>query len=86
MIKKMEKELEVIINIGVPASGKSSWTSEFISKNPGWVKVSRDDFRYMLKGVGFCEPKIEKMITHMHNQAILTALANKLMLLLIILI
>lgn len=73
----MEKELEVIINIGVPASGKSTWTAEFIKKNPGWVKVSRDDFRYMLKGVGWCEPKVEKMITYMHNQAIITALANK---------
>lgn len=74
----MEKKLEVIINIGCPASGKSTFTTEFLKKNPGWVKVSRDDFRYMLKGVGFCEPKIEKMITHMHNQAIVTALANKL--------
>ena len=73
----MEKELEVIINIGVPASGKSTWTAEFIKKNPGWVKVGRDDFRYMLKGVGFCEPKVEKMITYMVNQAIVTALSNK---------
>src|ERR1035437_1232417 len=73
----MEKELEVIINIGVPASGKSTFTDSYIKKNPGWVKVSRDDFRYMLKGVGFCEPKVEKMITYMVNQAIVTALANK---------
>ena len=73
----MEKELEVIINIGCPASGKSTQTEQFIKKNPGWVKVSRDDFRYMLKGVGFCEPKVEKMITYMVNQAIITALSNK---------
>lgn len=73
----MTKELEVIINIGVPASGKSTWTKEFLTKNPGWVKVSRDDFRYMLKGVGWCDPKTEKMITYLENQAIVTALANK---------
>lgn len=73
----MTKELEVIINIGVPASGKSTWTKEFLAKNPGWVKVSRDDFRYMLKGVGWCDPKTEKMITFLENQAIVTALANK---------
>lgn len=73
----MEKELEVIINIGVPASGKSTFTDAFIKKNPGWVKVSRDDFRYMLKGVGFCEPKVEKMITYLVNQTIITALSNK---------
>lgn len=72
------KELEVIINIGCPASGKSTWTKEFIKKNPNYVKVSRDDFRYMLKDQGFCEPKIEKMITFMHNQTVVTALVNKL--------
>lgn len=74
----MEKELEVIINIGCPASGKSTWTNEFLSKNPNYVKVSRDDFRYMLRNQGFCEPKIEKMITELVNQTILTALSNKL--------
>lgn len=74
----MEKELNVIINIGPPAAGKSTWTDEFLSKNPNYVKVSRDDFRYMLRNQGFCEPKIEKMITELVNQTILTALSNKL--------
>lgn len=74
----MKKEQEVIINIGCPASGKSTWTTEFLSKNPNYVKVSRDDFRYMLRNSGFCEPKIEKLITDLSNQTILNALANKL--------
>lgn len=73
----MKKDLEVIINVGPPASGKSTQTKEFLDKNPNYVKVSRDDFRYMLQNKGFCEPKIEKMITDMHNQTILTALGNK---------
>lgn len=73
-----KKELEVIICIGVPASGKSTWVKEFIAKNPSYVKVSRDDFRYMLKNTGWCEPKIEKMITDLHNNTVLTALSNKL--------
>lgn len=72
------KNLEVIINVGVPASGKSTWTKEFIKKNPDYVRVSRDSFRYMLKDSGWCEPKIEKMITNLVNNAILTALSNKL--------
>lgn len=72
------KELEVIINIGPPASGKSTWTKEFISKNNNWAKVSRDDFRYMLKNSGFCEPKIEKMITELVNNTIVNCLVNKL--------
>lgn len=73
----MKKNLEVIINIGPPASGKTFFTKQFLANHPDYVKVSRDDFRYMLQNKGWCEPKIEKMITDMHNQAILTALANK---------
>ena len=73
-----KKELEVIINIGCPASGKSTYTMEFLAKNPNYVKVGRDDFRYMLRNQGFTEPKVEKMITDLVNNAILTALSNKL--------
>lgn len=55
------KELEVILNIGLRASGKSTWTKEFLSKNENWVKVSSDDYRHMLKNSGFCEPKCHQM-------------------------
>ena len=34
------------ILIGIPASGKSTWSKEFVSKNDNWCIVSRDDFRY----------------------------------------
>lgn len=74
----MKKELEVIINIGCPASGKSSWTKEFITKNTDYVRVSRDEFRYMLKNQGFCEPKIENMITELVNYTIIKSLSKKL--------
>lgn len=74
----MKKDLIVVILCGCPASGKSTWAKAFIKKNPDYVRVSRDDFRYMLKDCGFCEPKIEKMITDLVNNAILTALSNKL--------
>ena len=73
-----KKELEVILYIGVPASGKSTMAKEFIKKNPNYVRVSRDDFRYMLKDQGFCEPKIESLITELQNNVILNALAKNL--------
>jgi predicted kinase len=73
-----KKELEVILNIGCPASGKSTYTAEFLAKNPNYVKVGRDDFRYMLRNDGVTEPKIEKMITDLVNNTILNALSNKL--------
>lgn len=74
----MDKELEVIILCGCPASGKSTFAKEYIKKNPNYVRVSRDDFRYMLKDSGWCEPKIEKMISDLVNKVILTALSCKL--------
>lgn len=40
----MEK-LKIIITRGLPASGKSSWADEFISENPNFVKIEKDDIR-----------------------------------------
>lgn len=41
---------EVIINIGVSGSGKSTWSTDFIKKNPNYVRVNRDDIRKTLRG------------------------------------
>src|SRR5688572_9163933 len=41
---------KVIINIGVSGSGKSTWTKDYISKNPKTVRINRDDLRVVLKG------------------------------------
>lgn len=57
------KKLTIKILIGLPASGKSTWSKDFIRKNPSWARVNRDDFRFMLKDQGFCEPKIESLIS-----------------------
>jgi predicted kinase len=54
---------KVIITIGIPASGKSTWASEFVEANPDWVKTGRDDFRYMLQNKGVCSGQIENIIT-----------------------
>lgn len=68
------KELEVILCIGVPASGKSTWAKEFVKKNQNFVRTSRDDFRFMLKDMSMCEPKIEKLIGELQKNVILNAL------------
>lgn len=70
-------DLTVKILVGIPASGKSTWKEQFLSKNPKWIAVSRDSFRYMLTNSGWCEPKIESMITELMDISILHALANK---------
>lgn len=74
----MEKNNKILILIGIPASGKSTWASDFVSRNDGFIRVSRDDFRYMLKNSGVCEPKIESMVTDLVNESITHALLRKL--------
>lgn len=74
----MRKEIDFKILIGIPASGKSTWSTEFVRKNPNYVRLNRDSYRYMLKDQGFCEQKIENMITDMFYHAIDLALSAKL--------
>lgn len=60
----MKREnLKVKILIGIPASGKTTWTNEFLSKNPNYVRVGRDQFRLMFRNEQMCEPKIEGIIS-----------------------
>src|SRR5579859_2704240 len=74
----MEKNLTVKLLIGIPASGKSTWSSEYVRKNPSWVRVNRDDYRFMLKNQPVCEPKIEDLVTELMFSAIDNALSKKL--------
>ena len=57
------KEKKVIILIGIPASGKTTWSLEFIKNNPDYVRIGRDAYRLMLRNELFCEPKIEDLIS-----------------------
>lgn len=65
------------ILVGVPASGKSTWKLQFLAKNPEWVAIGRDDFRYMLKNAGWCTPDIENAITDMVDFSIKRLLRAK---------
>lgn len=68
---------KIILTIGIPASGKSTWRREFLAKNAGWVAVSRDEFRLMLAGSQMMDYKGEKLVTELVNKAIATAIRNK---------
>ncbi len=68
----------VTLCVGLPASGKSTWCKEQLNKYPNTVKVSRDDFRYMFRNQGWCENKIEQMITELVNTTILSCLKRNL--------
>jgi predicted kinase len=74
----MEKNRKIIINIGIPGAGKTFRTKEFLRKNSGWVRVSRDEFRLMLRNEQMCEPKVEDLVTKLVNITIHNALSKKL--------
>jgi len=71
----MGKNKEVRLCVGIPASGKSTWGKKFVANNVAeWVRICRDDYRFMLKNVGWCDFKVEQMITKLVNDAIVTSL------------
>lgn len=70
-----KRPVSVIATVGVPASGKSTWARELCAKDPGWVRIGRDDFRYMFRNVGF-DPLIESLVTKAHDAAVVAALTS----------
>jgi len=73
-----DKNLKILILVGPPAAGKSTWAKEFIRKNPKYIRVGRDDFRFMFKDAPITENKVEKLISEMQEEVIMKALAKKL--------
>ena len=70
------KNRQVKILIGLPGSGKTTWSKDFVSKNPDWVRIGRDDFRFMLKDAPILEPKGEKMLNDLMTQTARKALLS----------
>lgn len=53
--------MKVLLLRGLPASGKSTYAKELVSKNPNWVRVNKDDLRAMMNG-GVFSRKLEEQI------------------------
>lgn len=68
------KNKKILILIGIPASGKTTWAKDFVKKNDKWVRVSRDDFRFMLKDLGKLDHKDEELISENMDNVIENAL------------
>lgn len=75
-------EKTVIFCVGVPASGKSTWSKKHVEENKYFVRVCRDDYRYMYKNVGWFDDEIrgrlENLITMNVESDILNLLNNDL--------
>lgn len=74
----MKTNLKILILIGIPGSGKSTWAKDYVKYHDDYIRVNRDDFREMLKSAQVCENKIEDMITGLVNQTIENALMKRL--------
>ena len=68
--------MKVLFLKGLPGSGKTTWAREFCEKNKDWIRVNRDDLRNM-RGI-YWFPKQEDLITDWERSCILSALADKL--------
>ena len=68
---------KIILTVAVPAAGKTTWRKKFLRDNRDYVCVSRDEYRLMLSGAQTLDPKGEKMVTEMVNNAIALAIKSK---------
>lgn len=69
--------MKIMLLVGLPASGKSTFAKDFLSKNYGqWKRVCRDDIRLMLDNVAF-DYKNEKLVTVIENSIVIEALRAK---------
>lgn len=70
--------LKVILVKGAPASGKSTWAKQEVSKEPlNWCRISNDDLRNMTNGYVF-SGDYEKFITDTRNFLLREALKRDL--------
>lgn len=66
---------EIKVLRGIPASGKSTWTKQFLAENPRFKRVNKDSFRRMLIGDNW-DVKIEKIVHELQEHAIETLLGK----------
>jgi len=69
--------MNILILIGIPASGKSTFAKEFIEKNLDYIRINRDDIRKMLRNSPMLNPKGEELVTDIEYSIAENALAKK---------
>lgn len=73
----MKENPKLIICVGLPASGKSTWAKNYLTENENTVRVNRDDFRLMLKNQQVVPHYIEQLINELQETTILKALHQR---------
>ncbi len=67
----------ILLLIGIPGSGKTTWRNDFLRKNQGWIAVSRDDYRHMLFNSDKLEYREENFITDLVKNTVTKGVKNK---------
>lgn len=65
--------MKVLLLRGLPASGKSTYAKELVSKDHNWVRVNKDDLRAMMNG-GVFSRKLEEQIVITERELVENAL------------
>ena len=66
---------KVIVLRGLPASGKSTWAKDFISRNSGWMRINKDDLRLMMHDSSWSKDN-ERQVLLIRDAAIEMALTS----------
>jgi len=60
---------------GLPASGKSTFAKDFVDRNPGWLRINKDDLRLMLHNSKWSKDN-EKQVLLVRDSMIIGALSR----------
>ena len=73
----MAKNLQILILVGAPGSGKSTFAQYFLRTEENWMRLCRDDFRSMQFADANMSNSEEKLIAEMIDAAIETLLLKR---------
>jgi predicted kinase len=73
----MVKNLQILILVGAPGSGKSTFARYFLRTEENWMRLCRDDFRTMHFTAGNMSNHEEQLIADMIDAAVEALLSKK---------